>query len=321
MNAAAKLDAYGITLAAALGGGAAVGSAVRPVDVAESDGNGHDAHSDDSAAVGDESGPADKTEDALPGGVLTSQAGYTLEADDTVLDGVARTPFWFRITGPDGSVVTDFDARHERELHLILVGRDLATFAHLHPVRGADGTWTAELPALEPGSYRADADVAPAGGPELTLGVDLAVPGQFQPAPLAEAGTTVAIDGYDVTLAGTPAAGTAGEVALTVAHGGEPVEDLEPYLGAFGHLVAIRAGDLAYLHVHPLDQGDDRGGPSVRFAVDVPSPGDYRLFFDFAHHGEVRTAAFTVHVPARTDVPAIGDDQNAHGADTPEEDQ
>jgi hypothetical protein len=34
----------------------------------------------------------------------------------------------------------------------------------------------------------------------------------------------------------------------------------------------------------------------VRFAVEVPSPGDYRLFFDFSHGGTVRTASFTVSV-------------------------
>ena len=72
--------------------------------------------------------------------------------------------------------------------------------------------------------------------------------------------------------------------------------DLEPYLGALGHLVAIRASDLAYLHVHPLER---QAGPGeVPFAVEVPSEGSYRLFFDFSHQGTVRTAAFTFDVGA-----------------------
>ena len=61
--------------------------------------------------------------------------------------------------------------------------------------------------------------------------------------------------------------------------------DLQPYLGALGHLVAIRDGDLAYLHVHPLDEADGPGGPQVRFAVEVPTAGTYGLFFDFSHGG------------------------------------
>jgi hypothetical protein len=72
---------------------------------------------------------------------------------------------------------------------------------------------------------------------------------------------------------------------------GRPVTDLEPYLGAFGHLVAIRAGDLGYLHVHPEEGAP---GPGIDFATAFPEPATYRLFLDFQHRGVVRTAAFTI---------------------------
>ena len=60
----------------------------------------------------------------------------------------------------------------------------------------------------------------------------------------------------------------------------------ERYLGAGGHLVALREGDMAFLHVHPT--GD---GPS--FAATFPTPGRYRLVLQFRHDGRVRTVAFT----------------------------
>ena len=66
----------------------------------------------------------------------------------------------------------------------------------------------------------------------------------------------------------------------------------EPYLGAAGHLVAIRVGDLGYLHVHSLA---GEAGP-VSFAASFPTPGTYRLFFDFSSDGEIHTASFTVDV-------------------------
>ena len=75
---------------------------------------------------------------------------------------------------------------------------------------------------------------------------------------------------------------------------GQVVDDLEPYLGAGGHLVAMRAGDLAYSHVHPVD--DDHGASEpgvVRFNAELPSAGRYGLFFDFKHDGVVHTASFT----------------------------
>jgi hypothetical protein len=76
------------------------------------------------------------------------------------------------------------------------------------------------------------------------------------------------------------------------------VTSLQPYLGAFGHLVSLRDGDLAYLHTHPAAEAHDgdRGGPTVAFATEFPTAGSYRLFLDFKADGKVHTAEFTVTV-------------------------
>ena len=281
MTPAAKLGAYAVVLAVSLGGGALAGSAVGPIDeggdaAGEPTGHGHDDSPPDAV---------EGHEQEVPGGVLVAADGYRMEADETILAAGSPGPFTFRITGPD--------ERSVDEPHLVVVGADLATYLHVHPHRVDGRTWSVELPGLAPGTYRAFADFAVPGGPELTLGLDLAVPGNAVFAPLPAPGATAAVDGYEVALSGTPAAGSASDVELTVTKDGRAVTDLEPYLGSFGHLVAIRSGDLAYLHVHPHD---DAAPPAVRFALDVPSAGDYRLFFDFQHGGRVRTAAFTVHV-------------------------
>jgi hypothetical protein len=107
---------------------------------------------------------------------------------------------------------------------------------------------------------------------------------------------TATVDGFDVSLNGSVQAGTESTVTMSVSRNGQPVTNLEPYLGALGHLVALRSNDLAYLHVHPLDNANATNGPNVAFAVHVPSAGAYRLFFDFSHNGTVRTAAFTINV-------------------------
>jgi hypothetical protein len=82
-------------------------------------------------------------------------------------------------------------------------------------------------------------------------------------------------------------------LTLTVTRDGRPVTDLEPYLGAYGHLVMLRAGDIAYVHVHAVEGSS---GPELAFEADAPEPGRYRLFLDFQHDGVVRTAEFTVTV-------------------------
>ena len=120
--------------------------------------------------------------------------------------------------------------------------------------------------------------------------------GSYDPQPLPEPSAVTEVDGYTVVLTGDLATGAASELAFSVSRDGTPVTDLQPYLGAYGHLVALREGDLEYLHVHPLE--DDAvapaPGPHVEFAATAPSQGTYRLFLDFRHGDAVHTAAFTV---------------------------
>ena len=288
MNAAAKLAAYGLVLAGMVGGGAAVGSAVGPIDTGDG-GNDHGAgHS------ASNSGATPASTELPAGGLLVSQDGYTFDPVTRTLDADGTNPFSFTITGPDGEPLDNYEHLHDRELHLIVVSSDLAEFHHVHPTRDDHGTWSIDLPALQPGAHRAYADFQPSGSDQLTLGIDLTVPGQLgQPAALAES-RTVEVDGYEVTLDGHPEPASESVVTITVRRDGEVVST-EPYLGAAGHLVAIRDGDLAYLHVHPLD--DKPNGP-VRFAIEVPSAGTYGLYFDFALDGSVHSAAFTSVIDA-----------------------
>jgi hypothetical protein len=168
------------------------------------------------------------------------------------------------------------------------------------------GTWSTPLAVSTAGDYRVLADFIPAGAESpVVLGTDLSVGGAFDPRPLPQPAATSAVDGYDVTLSGDTAAEDDSHLTFTVTRAGQPVTDLQPYLGAFGHLVALRAGDLGYLHTHPAAdaRGDERGGPKISFATEFPSPGSYRLFMQFQAGGQVHTAAFTVHVPM----------QHAHG--------
>ncbi len=132
----------------------------------------------------------------------------------------------------------------------------------------------------------------------VTLGADLAAAGDARPEPLPDTGRTVTVDGYEVTLDGALRPGAGTEITMEVEKDGKPVTDLQPHLGAYGHLVALRAGDLGYLHVHPNGEpGDGRTkpGPGISFTATAPTKGAYRLFLDFRHEGKVRTAAFTVH--------------------------
>ncbi|MFI6850585.1 hypothetical protein ACIBJD_39380 [Kitasatospora sp. NPDC050467] len=289
MNTALKIAAFatGLTTAfgAAYGVGHATGTGPRPTASTTAAG-AHAGHTPE----------APNAAEHLPGGLQVSERGYTLSVDDPfVTAGATPTDLRFRILGADGHPVTDYRPAHEKELHLIVAPRDLTSFQHLHPTRAADGTWSAAAALPTAGEYRVFADFTPAGAAEgLTLGADLHAAGDLRPAPLPETGRSVTVDGYTVTLGGDLTPGRPARLTLTVTRDGRPVTDLQPYLGSYGHLVALRAGDLAYLHVHPESTTP---GPEVAFTATAPSPGAYRLFLDFRHGDAVRTAAFTVTTP------------------------
>jgi hypothetical protein len=218
-------------------------------------------------------------------GLAQADRGLRLVIDDPAAAGRLA----FRIVDERGATVRDFDVEHARRMHLIVVRRDLSGFQHLHPKQTKDGGWTVPLRLDGAGTHRVFADFS-SGGESYTLGTDLQREGRFVARELPHPAQTVQTDtGLDVRLDRTPDG-----VRFTVFDDGRRVKDIEPYLGARGHLVALRQGDLAFLHVHPESEASE--GSDIRFAVDYPSKGRYRLFLQFKVDGRVHTAAFTREV-------------------------
>jgi hypothetical protein len=298
MNTPLKLAGFGLGLVAAFGAALGVGNAVGPVGpAAESTSSGEHAMGAEPAAGHDDGAAHEAPAADLPAGLTVSESGYAFDLAEPALPAGSATPVAFRVLGPDGGPVTEYDVDHDVDLHLIAVRRDLSGFQHVHPELGPDGVWRIPL-ALDPGAWRLFADFTPTAlGENLTLGADLAVAGEYSPAPLPAESMTAEVDGFTVVLTGSLEPGRESDLTLSISRDGRPVTDLQPYLGAYGHLVVLREGDLAYLHAHPTDGpggATAAPGPHVRFATTAPSAGTYRLFLDFQHGSVVRTAAFTV---------------------------
>lgn len=295
MSVAARLAAFALAIGVVFAAAAAAGRAVDPVhdDVVDATGAEHGGE-----GAGDHgSGGHEEAAGAHPGiaGLSIADGDLRLEIDDPVLATGSPHPLRFRIFDLSGDVVTDFDPEQGGvELHLVVVGRDLSGFQHLHPSMAPDGTWSTPLTLASAGVHRAFVDVT-VDGDAHTLGADLFAPGEFVPAPLPAPTHSNTVDGYEVHLAAPElVSGQSMELSFSVERGGAPVTGIEPYLGARGHLVGLRQGDLAYLHLHPEDGAEDN---SISFAGRFPSAGTYRLFLQFQHEGVVRAVPFTVEVP------------------------
>jgi hypothetical protein len=239
---------------------------------------------------------------------VARQESYTLVLERTSADASAQAPVRFTVRDGEDRAVTRFAVRHEKRLHLIAVRDDFSGFQHVHPTMAADGTWTTDLRLLG-GGYRLFADFQAEGDDEAVAHADLRVqasPGASLPPP-PRATRTTTVDGYEVSLAGDLVAGAGTMLTLMVSKDGEEVTDLQPYLGAYGHLVVLRGTDKEYLHAHP-EEGP--AGPEIPFHVEAPSSGRYYLYLDFKHGDRVRTATFALDTTGAPD--DGGDDHGGH---------
>ena len=229
------------------------------------------------------------------GGLSLHSKGLRLVPSETRFKHGETVNWSFRIVTEDGRAVTEFDEAHGEVLHLIVVRRDMTHFQHLHPDVKSDGTCSVggfSLP--EPGVYRAFVDVV-IEGHSMTLGFDLFAPGTTTVEERPGTSRQATCEGYEIhLLTDNVTASEATRLLFDVHRDDGSVAELEPYLGALGHLVALREGDLAYLHVHPRETTSQPG--RVEFDATFPTSGRYRLFLQTKPEGNLISTSFDVRI-------------------------
>ncbi|HEV8348134.1 MAG TPA: heavy metal-binding domain-containing protein [Vicinamibacterales bacterium] len=201
------------------------------------------------------------------------------------------------------ATVRRFDPVHERVFHLFIISQDLEYFAHVHPTLHRDGSLDVDIQLPKTGVYQLIADFLPSGGSPQLVQKSIVTAGYAGPlvAPprLARDTGDKIVGDMRVTLTmPEPIAGREQLVTFELhdAASGAPVTDLEPYLGAAGHLLFTSADLAIAAHSHPVVEISARGGPTVVFQMLFPREGDYRMWVQFQRRGEVLTSSFTVPV-------------------------
>jgi hypothetical protein len=192
---------------------------------------------------------------------------------------------------------------HDRLLHVFLVSRDLAWFQHVHPEHSPDGTFALDVAWPAAGQYAFFADFYPAGGTPQLLQTLIVTPDYRgsafppTPAPTPDASESKGDGGLRVVL-NAPALVAGRELTLTFslsdATTGAPVTDLEPYLGAPGHMFAVSADLGDGVHSHPSRMKEM--GPAVSFDLTFPRPGLHKVWVQFQWRGKVVTVPFVLDV-------------------------
>lgn len=211
-----------------------------------------------------------------------------------------------------GDPVGDLVRTHQVWMHLIVTRADLGTFAHLHPERtDEDGVFTVEATFPTAGTYALHTELRRQGQlSDVVAEQELTVAGEAPPAvPMPTDDVREAsVGGVRITLDGEAHVDDVSDLTLAFADAetGAPVDDLEPYLGAAGHVVVMREDGTRFGH-HHAETYDDEGrpvlalpgtrfGPGLDLHVRFEVAGAYRMWAQFRlGDGTVVTAPFVVH--------------------------
>jgi hypothetical protein len=230
-----------------------------------------------------------------------------LELSATPTAPVAGKPvaLTFLVRDPDtGRPIRKFDIQHEQPFHLFVVSHDLDYFAHIHPRLATDGRLHVSVVLPRPGPYQLYGDFTPSGHAPQLLQRSLITAGYQSTLAAAAAHlspdlTPKVVRGLRMSIR-VPDAVAGRELLVTStvedARSGAPVTDLQPYLGAQGHLMVISEDLADGLHSHPVAAVSNASGPDVVFQMRFPRAGMYRLWFQVQRGGEVATFPFTVSV-------------------------
>jgi hypothetical protein len=244
----------------------------------------------------------------------------------------------FKISDPNtGRLVRDLDIVHEKPFHLFLISQDLTDYQHIHPIQQSDGSFVVETVLPRAGRYEVVCDFSPVGGwPQLVR--QSLVTADVRPDPPVvrvnlipdrRLSKVVEQTRFDLSFdTPYPSAGTpiVLNYLVTDERTGNPVQDLQPYLGAWGHTVVLSEDTKEFVHLHPtgsaplpssLDGTPMTGGPNVSFSSSFPKPGRYRIWSQFQRRGTILTTSFNIEVLHQSPIATLDGESWAPLSPTP----
>ncbi len=211
----------------------------------------------------------------------------------------AETKLAIDIKAKSGQAIDKFETFQTKKMHLIIVSDDLQTFSHVHPTYQQQGRFEVQANFPQGGNYTLISDYKPESQAEQVSLMQVKVAGKPASAPKLDFTKAKSIGDTKVQL--TTDNLKAGKETMLVFKmqqaNGQPVSDLQPYLGERGHLVIMKSSDpltrADYIHAHAVQHGT---GGEVHFMTTFPKAGKYKMWGQFNRSGKIVTADFWVNV-------------------------
>ena len=242
----------------------------------------------------------------------SADAAYISLATPDRLDAGRPKNLVFSIRDGGGRRLRFIEKTHERPIHLVVVSKDMKEFAHIHPELQPDDTFAVTYSFPHDGEYWLFADFTRPGAAPSVARFRLDVQGEpHTSAFVADGELTKIRNGLRVTFA-LPQEIRTGEdlrfrFEVTDPGTGESVTDLQPYLGAWAHIMIVREDGRRFIHAHAVDEAYSASDadpwqhthaapgpspPSVSTMVGFREPGRYRIWVQFQRNGEIVTVPY-----------------------------
>lgn len=225
---------------------------------------------------------------------------------------LAGQPLTLTLTLSDGSTglpIEDIVPHHEALIHLVVISEDSGFFNHIHPPRLGPGQYAIALTPDRPGRYSVYAELQRLDSGTQVISRDFEVGGAASaaPPPTSAGLGTRTVAGMQVEVSASVAAFKVGRQAtftFSFRDAGGPVQDLQPWLGMGGHMMARSADAAIFAHVHAQGPMAPAGvlesgiiyGPQIQFVYTFPQPGRYQVWGQFKRNGQIVTVPLMVEV-------------------------
>ena len=180
--------------------------------------------------------------------------------------------------------VSQFEVVHTQPVHLLIIEPGLNDYHHEHPIHKTTGQYTFNFTPQTNCSYRTWVDVQLKGSHQQYIPVDLKGAEECNEPIEKTVNLEASSQGYDfkLELEDDLKAGEAVFANMSITKDGQPVNFLEPVMGAFAHMVGFYEDYASIAHIHPMgeepNEDTERGGPTLRFHIEPEQAGYLKLF-------------------------------------------
>lgn len=210
--------------------------------------------------------------------------------------------FTFRLSNPTtGQTSPPLEVVHTKPIHMFFIREDMAVFRHEHPTQGPNGQWQVHATLPDAGRYHVFVQYKPAGQPQQTRRTTITTvgaPQRFSSPPQVDAHLPKFIGPYEFRITSLPTrTKPESHYQLQVFRNGQPVNTIQPYLGAGGHSVITNMGAKALYHVHPMSpEKQGHYGSPLTFHTTVQGTGLHKVWVQVKLNNQVYTTDWTFNV-------------------------